>query len=30
MDKNTVREALLDHAQTLLMTRGYNGFSYRD
>jgi TetR/AcrR family transcriptional regulator, transcriptional repressor for nem operon len=30
MDKNTVREALLDHAQTLIMTRGYNGFSYRD
>lgn len=30
MDRNTVREALLDHAQTLLMTRGYNGFSYRD
>jgi len=30
MGKNTVREALLDHAQTLLMTRGYNGFSYRD
>ncbi|GAB5101051.1 TetR/AcrR family transcriptional regulator [Caballeronia sp. GAFFF2] len=30
MDKNTVREALLEHAQTLIMTRGYNGFSYRD
>jgi TetR/AcrR family transcriptional repressor of nem operon len=30
MDKHTVREALLDHAQTLLMTHGYNGFSYRD
>lgn len=30
MDKNTVREALLEHAQTLLMTRGYNAFSYRD
>jgi TetR/AcrR family transcriptional regulator, transcriptional repressor for nem operon len=30
MDKNTVREALLDHAQALIMTRGYNGFSYRD
>src|ERR1700737_5614654 len=29
-DKNTVREQLLDHAQALLMTRGYNGFSYRD
>jgi TetR/AcrR family transcriptional regulator, transcriptional repressor for nem operon len=30
MDKNTVRESLLDHAQALIMTRGYNGFSYRD
>jgi len=30
MDKNTVRESLLDHAQTIMMTRGYNGFSYRD
>ncbi|MDR5812376.1 MULTISPECIES: TetR/AcrR family transcriptional regulator [unclassified Caballeronia] len=30
MDKSTVREALLEHAQTLLMTRGYNAFSYRD
>ncbi len=29
-DKNTVRGQLLDHAQVLLMTRGYNGFSYRD
>lgn len=29
-DQNTVREQLLGHAQTLLMTRGYNGFSYRD
>src|SRR5471032_2760628 len=29
-DKNTVRDQLLDHAQVLLMTRGYNGFSYRD
>jgi TetR/AcrR family transcriptional repressor of nem operon len=29
MDKNTVREALLSHAKTLLMTRGYNAFSYR-
>ncbi|SAL14202.1 TetR family transcriptional regulator [Caballeronia sordidicola] len=29
-DKNTVREQLLEHAQILLMTRGYNGFSYRD
>ena len=26
----TVREQLLDHAQMFLMTRGYNGFSYRD
>ncbi|WP_277187269.1 TetR/AcrR family transcriptional regulator [Caballeronia sp. BR00000012568055] len=30
MDKNTVRDALLEHAQSLMMTRGYNGFSYRD
>ncbi len=30
MDKNTVREALLEHAQSLMMTRGYNDFSYRD
>jgi TetR/AcrR family transcriptional regulator, transcriptional repressor for nem operon len=29
-DQNTVREQLLGHAQILLMTRGYNGFSYRD
>src|ERR1700692_2357706 len=29
-DTNSVREQLLDHAQVLLMTRGYNGFSYRD
>jgi len=29
-ERNTVREQLLDHAQALLMTRGYNGFSYRD
>jgi TetR/AcrR family transcriptional repressor of nem operon len=29
-EKTTVREQLLDHAQVLLMTRGYNGFSYRD
>ena len=29
-DKNSVRGQLLDHAQALLMTRGYNGFSYRD
>jgi TetR/AcrR family transcriptional repressor of nem operon len=27
---STVRDQLLDHAQTFLMTRGYNGFSYRD
>jgi TetR/AcrR family transcriptional repressor of nem operon len=26
----TVREQLLTQAQTFLMTRGYNGFSYRD
>ncbi|AKM29539.1 TetR family transcriptional regulator [Pandoraea faecigallinarum] len=26
----TVREQLLEQAQTFLMTRGYNGFSYRD
>jgi TetR/AcrR family transcriptional repressor of nem operon len=30
MDKNTVRDQVLDHARTLLMTRGYNAFSYRD
>ncbi|MCX4162612.1 MULTISPECIES: TetR/AcrR family transcriptional regulator [Paraburkholderia] len=30
METPTVREQLLQHAQTLLMTRGYNGFSYRD
>jgi TetR/AcrR family transcriptional regulator, transcriptional repressor for nem operon len=30
MDKNTVRDAVLEHAQALMMTRGYNGFSYRD
>lgn len=29
-ERMTVREQLLDHAQVLLMTRGYNGFSYRD
>lgn len=28
--KSTVREQLLDHAITLMMLRGYNGFSYRD
>jgi TetR/AcrR family transcriptional regulator, transcriptional repressor for nem operon len=27
---NTVREQILDHAITLIMVRGYNGFSYRD
>jgi TetR/AcrR family transcriptional regulator, transcriptional repressor for nem operon len=26
----TVREQILDHAITLIMLRGYNGFSYRD
>ncbi|SDG61624.1 TetR/AcrR family transcriptional regulator [Paraburkholderia phenazinium] len=26
----TVREQILDHAVTLIMLRGYNGFSYRD
>jgi TetR/AcrR family transcriptional regulator, transcriptional repressor for nem operon len=26
----TVRDQLLDHAITLMMLRGYNGFSYRD
>ncbi|MCY0385722.1 TetR/AcrR family transcriptional regulator [Robbsia sp. Bb-Pol-6] len=30
MNPSTVREQLLAHAQTLLMARGYNGFSYRD
>ncbi|MGY6235948.1 TetR/AcrR family transcriptional regulator [Burkholderia ambifaria] len=28
--KSTVREQILDHAITLMMLRGYNGFSYRD
>ncbi|RQM50864.1 TetR/AcrR family transcriptional regulator [Paraburkholderia bannensis] len=28
--QSTVREQLLDHAITLMMLRGYNGFSYRD
>ncbi|QGZ57328.1 TetR/AcrR family transcriptional regulator [Paraburkholderia acidiphila] len=28
--KLTVREQVLDHAITLMMLRGYNGFSYRD
>ncbi|VVE07187.1 Transcriptional regulator AcuR [Pandoraea cepalis] len=27
---STVKEQLLEHAQRFLMTRGYNGFSYRD
>jgi TetR/AcrR family transcriptional repressor of nem operon len=27
---STVREQILDHAITLIMLRGYNGFSYRD
>src|SRR5246127_5484918 len=26
----TVREQILNHAITLIMLRGYNGFSYRD
>ena len=30
METRTVREQLLDYAQTLIMLRGYNGFSYRD
>jgi TetR/AcrR family transcriptional regulator, transcriptional repressor for nem operon len=30
METPTVREQLLNHARVLLMTRGYNGFSYRD
>lgn len=32
MDTTTkpVREQILDHAITLMMVRGYNGFSYRD
>jgi len=30
METQTVREQLLDHAQTLIKQRGYNGFSYRD
>lgn len=28
--QSTVREQILDHAITLMMLRGYNGFSYRD
>ncbi|WP_199540658.1 TetR/AcrR family transcriptional regulator [Paraburkholderia kururiensis] len=30
METPTVRDQVLQHAQSLLMTRGYNGFSYRD
>ncbi len=30
METSTVRERLLEHAQTLMQLRGYNGFSYRD
>ncbi|ARP85378.1 TetR/AcrR family transcriptional regulator [Bordetella genomosp. 9] len=30
METMPVREQLLNHARVLLMTRGYNGFSYRD
>ncbi|MBV7483998.1 TetR/AcrR family transcriptional regulator [Bordetella sp. BOR01] len=30
MTTATTREQLLDHAQALIMQRGYNGFSYRD
>ncbi|WP_158904033.1 TetR/AcrR family transcriptional regulator [Burkholderia sp. L27(2015)] len=30
METQTVREQVLDHAQTLIKQRGYNGFSYRD
>ena len=30
METTTVRERILDHAITLMMLRGYNGFSYRD
>jgi len=30
MEKLPVRDQLLQHAQVLLMTQGYNGFSYRD
>jgi TetR/AcrR family transcriptional regulator, transcriptional repressor for nem operon len=28
--QSSVREQILDHAITLMMLRGYNGFSYRD
>lgn len=30
MENSTVRERLLEYAQTLIQLRGYNGFSYRD
>jgi len=30
MTTATTRDQLLDHAQALIMQRGYNGFSYRD
>ena len=30
METQTVREQLVSYAQTLIMLRGYNGFSYRD
>jgi len=30
METSTVRERLLEHAQTLIQQRGYHGFSYRD
>ncbi|RKP51800.1 TetR/AcrR family transcriptional regulator [Pararobbsia silviterrae] len=30
METRTVREQLVEYAQTLIMLRGFNGFSYRD
>ena len=30
METSTVREQLIEHAVALMMTHGYNGFSYRD
>jgi TetR/AcrR family transcriptional regulator, transcriptional repressor for nem operon len=30
METQTVRDQLIENALTLMMTRGYNGFSYRD
>src|SRR5258705_753724 len=30
METQTVRDQVLKHAQSLLMTKGYNAFSYRD